>query len=95
MKRSDKVNSLHDGIQHLYFFKNGFGASVISHSFSYGGDEGLWELAVIRHNGSAGYDLCYSTPITNDVEGWLTEDMVEEYLDRIEKLDSEGKENES
>lgn len=94
MKHPDKVNSLHDGIQHLYFFKNGFGASVVSHRFSYGGDEGLWELAVIRHNDSGGYDLCYSTPITNDVEGWLTAEMVEEYLDRIERLNEDGTENE-
>ena len=34
----------------LIFFPNGFGASVISGKYSYGGPEGLYELAVLRGN---------------------------------------------
>ena len=29
-------------------FPNGYGASVVSHEYSYGGTEGLWELAAIE-----------------------------------------------
>ena len=40
----------HDtGIQRIYKFDNGYGASVVKHKYSYGGDKGLWELAVIEN----------------------------------------------
>ena len=29
-------------------FPDGYGASVVSHLYSYGGTEGLWELAAIE-----------------------------------------------
>jgi hypothetical protein len=75
-------NGVHDGIQYLAKFPNGYGASIVRHQFSYGGNDGLWELAVLDDEG----DLCYDTPITNDVLGYLTEDDVNEILDRIEEL---------
>ncbi len=46
-------------------FNNGYGVSVIDNG--YGADQGLQELAVV-HDGQ----ICYSTPITNNVKGWLT-----------------------
>lgn len=64
-----------------YEFKNGYGASVLRSSYSFGGDRGLFELAVLKDG-----DICYSTPITNDVIGYLTADEVTEYLQQIEKL---------
>jgi hypothetical protein len=73
------------GIQHLVFYPNGYGASIVKHRFSYGGDKGLWELAVIKGN-EEDWDICYSTPITSDVEGWLTESEVDELLIKIEAL---------
>lgn len=76
------VSSLFDGYQKRYTFKNGYSASVVSHKYSYGGSEGLWEVAVLNANG----DICYDTPITSDVIGYLTEDEVEEVLRKIEKL---------
>lgn len=78
-------NPLHNGEQYLYKFKNGYGASVVRHNFSYGGNEGLWELAVLIWNEND-WDLCYSTEITNDVIGYLTEDDVEVLLNRIGQL---------
>ena len=67
-------------------FDNGYGASIVCHDFSYGGPfiEGknnLYELAVI-HNG----DLCYDTPITSDVLGYLTMEEVNKTLEKIKKL---------
>lgn len=64
-----------------YEFKNGYGASVLRSSYSFGGDRGLFELAVLKDG-----DICYSTPITNDVIGYLTADEVAKYLQQIEKL---------
>ena len=73
------------GIQYLVFYPNGYGASIVQHKYSYGGDRGLWELAVIKGNDEE-WDICYSTPITNDVEGHLTESEVDELLTKIEAL---------
>lgn len=66
----------------IYGFPNGWGASVVSGFFSYGGP-GLWELAVTE--GLRG-PLSYSTPVTDDVIGWLDEDGVEELLQQISQL---------
>lgn len=62
-------------------FDNGYGVSVVSHTLSYGGKNGLYELAVIKDD-----DICYDTPITYDVLGYLTEDDVTKYLGQIQNL---------
>ena len=93
-----------DGTQRLYRFENNFGASVIRHSGSYGGNDGLYELAVIiwdpkdnitlvetdRYKRITGWMICYSTAITNDVIGYLEEDQVNTILSFIEKLNEFG-----
>jgi len=76
-------NNLHGGIQYVFRFSNGRGASVVRHRFSYGREKGLWELAVTNHTG----ELDYSTPITDDVLGWLNETEVENILGKISNLD--------
>lgn len=81
MRNGYKEKTLWDGIQRIYEFDNGYGASVVRRSMSYGGSDGLWELAV-KWNGS----LCYDTPITDDVLGYLNEEMVNYYLEKIEQL---------
>ena len=84
------------GIQKIYKFKNGFGASVVCHKYSYGGSSGLWELAVLNKSGSLDFD----TPITkkdsnkyarydDDVLGWLTEKEVDNILEEIKQLKGE------
>lgn len=65
-----------------YKFENGYGASVICHIGSYGGDNGLFEVAVIDNNG----DITYSTPITSDVVGFLDFAGVAEILEQIKQL---------
>lgn len=70
-------------IQKVYKFENGRGASVISNTYCYGGNEGLYELAVLDVNGN----IDYSTPITNDVIGWLEWSQVMELLGKIKELD--------
>lgn len=72
-----------DGVQSRIEFENGYGASVVRHQYSYGGKDGLYELAITKDN-----ELCYSTPITSDVEGYLTEDAVTDLLKQIQELKS-------
>ena len=71
-----------NGVISRIIFDNGYGASVVKHEHSYGGDKGLYELAVLDKNG----DLCYSTPITNDVIGYLREQDVTEVMEKIQQL---------
>ena len=73
-------------IQKLYRFPNNYGASVVKGEHTYGGEEGLWELAVVVFDTSGDFELCYTSPITSDVEGHLDDDDVEEFLSRIEAL---------
>jgi len=80
-------NNLHGGSQKVYRFDNGYGASVVSHKYSYGGDAGLYELMVINWEIKPdGFFPVYDTPITSDVLGWLEEDDIEGILVRIEYL---------
>lgn len=86
MKRfPDKINLINGGVQLLYFFENGYGASVVRHDYSYGHDDGLWELAVLRGS-SDNWGMDYSTPITPDVIGYLSNPDVSSYLTKIEAL---------
>ena len=81
---------LNGGIQYVAKFQNGYGASIVQHDFSYGGRNGEWELAVIKHNDLVSPfkfdDLCYDTPITSDVLGYLSEEEVNENLLKIQAL---------
>ena len=77
-----KKYDIHNGVGYEYQFDNGYGASVVKHDGSYGGKQGLYEIAVLDSTG----DLCYSTPITDDVIGYATEDKVLDTLHRIRML---------
>ncbi len=77
--RSDGVG----GVRAKHTFSNGYGASVILGPNSYGGDDGLYEVAVC-HDGH----LTYDTPITNDVIGHCSEKKVTNILQQIETLPS-------
>jgi len=63
-------------------FDNGYGASVVKGPHTYGGNEGLYELAVIDANDQ----VIYETPVTNDVEGYLREEDVTILLKQIQNL---------
>ena len=84
-----------DGVQRIYRFDNGYGASVIRGKISdgnyssYTSNEKEWELAVLKFTGNdiKDYELCYDTPITDDVVGHLAEDEVEKMLEDISKLE--------
>jgi hypothetical protein len=62
-------------------FDNGYTASVVCNEFSYGGELGLYEIAVM-HEGK----IVYDTPVTDDVIGNLTQEGVEKVLWQIQNL---------
>lgn len=90
---SEKPHAVGTGVQRLYRFDNGYGASVVQFMLpgysgldpmagSYGADA---ELAVIQWTG-ANFHLTYETPITEDVIGWLDLLEVHDYLRQIRDL---------
>jgi hypothetical protein len=78
------------GYQEIHSFKNGYGASVVMGDHTYGGDQGLYELAVIKFGeDDDDWEIAYDTPITGDVVGFLTYKDVEALLVQIEALPME------
>ena len=71
-----------DGIISRITFENGYGASVVRHEYSYGGKDGLYELAVLGSDG----ELTYDTPITSDVIGYLRDIDVTDVMEKIQQL---------
>jgi hypothetical protein len=60
---------------------NGYEVSVVQSPHSYGGDIGLYELAIFKDG-----EICYDTPITNDVIGYLRPEDVMDVIAKLEKL---------
>lgn len=75
-------NVYNGGIQKVFKFPNGYGASVVRHKGSYGYMKGQWEIAVLDESGA----ICYSTPITDDVIGYLNDPEVDNLLGQISRL---------
>ena len=67
-----------EGLAYTVYYPNGYGASIIKFSGSYGGTDDLWEVAVLKDG-----ELCYDTPITDDVLGYITEEEVVTACDEI------------
>ena len=70
------------GVKSRMMFDNGYGVSVVSHSYSYGGKDGLFEIAVLDKDGS----LTYDTAVTNDVIGYLDPEGVTDIMEQVQKL---------
>jgi len=78
-------NLLMTELHSIYKFNNNYGASVINNSMSYGGDKGLYEIAVLEFDDDVS-SICYDTNITDNVIGYLTKSEVNKLLTRISKL---------
>lgn len=88
MKFSDlnfQPHSIGTGVQAIQFFDNGYGVSVVKIPGSYGYEDGLYELAVI-HGDEENYEICYDTPISDDVLGYQTPEQIEQLLEKVESL---------
>ena len=63
-------------------FDNGYGVSVVRTPFSYGGKQGLYELAVLKDG-----EIHYDNPIANgDVVGYLRPEDVSDAMLVIQKF---------
>lgn len=67
--------------QWIFATRHGLEVSVTRGSTTFGGSQGLFELAILE-NGRC----CYTTPITSDVLGYLSESEVLEVLDQASML---------
>ena len=74
--------AVYGGIISRIIFDNGYGATIVQGPHTYGGSDGLYELAVIGKND----EICYDTPVTGDVEGYLSEAQVTDLLIKIQQL---------
>lgn len=84
-----ETNCIMNGAQYIFRFPNGFGASVVKHDFSYGHEDDLWDLAVIKfdpEDADTEWELWYDAPIREGVEGYLTDEMVRDLLGKIKGL---------
>lgn len=79
-------DNIFGGPHKVFKFPNNYGANVVQNDYSYGGKKGLWEIAVIYFIDVDQWDIDYSTPITGDVLGYLTDEEVCETLERIKNL---------
>jgi hypothetical protein len=70
------------GVMSRIQFENGYGASVVSSPYTYGGDKGLYELAVLDNSG----ELTYATSVTDDVIGYLRPEDVTDVMAKIQQL---------
>jgi hypothetical protein len=77
----DKVVSKENNYRHKYQFDNGYGASVVCNSMTYGNETGLFEVAVLKDG-----RICYDTEIANDVIGWCDFAEVARLIERIKNL---------
>lgn len=77
------------GYQMIVKFDNGFGASIINNIYSHTRNDQEFELGVIEKTGEEknDWELCYTTEITDDVIGYLSEEEIIEYLYKIKDLE--------
>jgi len=70
------------GVNARIDFDNGYGVSVVKSLYTYGGDRGLYELAVFKDG-----DIHYDNPVAQgDVVGYLREEDVTDAMLVIQKF---------
>lgn len=76
-----KPHSIGNGQHAILNFDNGYGVSVLLGKLFYSNGIDTYELGVLKND-----HLCYDTPITDDVLGYLTKGGVTKVMERIQKL---------
>lgn len=87
--KNQRFKCLPEGIKYRIPLKCGLELSVICTNYSYGGNEGLYEIAIMNPRTENLVDVSgiiegfeYDT-----VVGWLTEDEVREYIKKLNTFD--------
>lgn len=71
-----------DGVMVWEHFENGYGVSVVRTEFTYGGKQGLYELAVLKDG-----EIHYDNPVAKgDVVGYLRPEDVSDAMLVIQKF---------
>lgn len=82
-----KLSKMHDGSQ-VILSLDCFDISIVSHRYSYGGRQGLYEIGVFWTDEPVYYNNDGDRKeFVNDVKGWLDEDSVTNIVDRLSSLD--------
>ena len=76
----------YDGYAYKVSYSNGYVASIVKFTGSYGNADNLWEIAVMKDG-----DIRYDTEITDDVLGYLDESGVMNACWEIAALDEHGR----
>lgn len=77
-----KPHAVSSGIIARVQFPNGYGVSVVKTEYSYGGKDGLFELAVLYND-----EIHYDNPVANgDVVGYLRPEDVTDAMLVIQKF---------
>ncbi len=74
-----------NGLCAFMLFDNNYGVSVVKGPYSYGGRDGLYELAVIHMSPDMSEsELDYNNPVANgDVRGYLTSEDVTQLMKEV------------
>jgi len=88
MEAQTEIFNKLDGWVRIFRFPNDYGVSIARHKYSYGSEEGLVEVGVIKYHdvGIFDYELVYDTPITDDVIGRCDEQKVIDIMTRVYRL---------
>jgi hypothetical protein len=78
-------DNMPDGIAARHFFPNGYGVSVVQFPGSYGYEEHLYEVAILKGL-EEDWEICYDTPITDDVIGYQSMEDIDNLLSQVESL---------
>ena len=82
----EEYDEWYDGYAYTVLFPNGYVASIVKFTGSYGHRDNLWEVAVMKDG-----EIRYDTEITDDVLGYLTEADVMDTCLQIAALDENGR----
>lgn len=69
--------------QAVHQFPNGYGVSVIDGDYAYC-DNGTYEVAITKEG-----ELCYDTPLTDDVLRYQTPEEIDEILKEVEHYEKD------
>lgn len=82
----DKPFERIEGARYVFKFENGLGASIIKNKATFGYSEDLWELATIKFFDGDDWELCHIQGFTDVVQGYLTDNSVQEILGIIRSI---------